>query len=66
MDRETLLACVDDLGSCGVKFNGDFIDTDGTEWEIADVESAVAELEGELSRLRKVLAWAKTAPLAAG
>lgn len=62
MERDSLLACLADLGECGVKFNGSFTEPDGTEYDIDDVEEAIAELRADVAKLEKLIVWAKTMP----
>jgi hypothetical protein len=62
MERDSLLACLADLGECGVKFNGCFTEPDGTEYYLNDVEEAIAELRADVAKLEKLIAWAKTMP----
>lgn len=62
MDRDTLTACLADLDSCGVRMGGEFQDSNGDIWDVADVETALDELRADVNKLRRFLAWAKTIP----
>jgi hypothetical protein len=62
VERETIVACLDNIDGCGVTFSGEFTTPDNDTFDIADVESALAELEHDAKELRKYLTWAKTCP----
>lgn len=63
MDREQLMACIENLTDCGATADGEFLDNDGGRWDVSDVESGIADLLIDVKNMRKVLAWAKLAPL---
>lgn len=64
MDRDDLNTVLSDLGddTLSVKPDGTVCTSDGNEWACEEVAEAVADLEGDLNRLRRVLAWARTGP----
>jgi hypothetical protein len=68
MERDTLLAILDNLEDITVKPNGEVYDENADEIDTDELENAIGELEETIARiaqLRKVLAWAKLAPMRA-
>jgi hypothetical protein len=68
MERDTLLAILDNLEDVVVKTDGTVYDADNDEIDTDELENAIGELEETIARiaqLRKVLAWAKLAPMRA-
>lgn len=64
MDAETFGTILDNLADVSVKADGTILDHNGDEFSPEDIADAIAGFEGKLAELRKILAWAKLAPLA--
>ena len=64
MDRETLLNLIANMeaGEMSVRPNSDLSNSDGDDFGVEEVEEAIDELETTIARLRKIIAWAMTAP----
>jgi hypothetical protein len=68
VERDTLLAILDNLEEVTVKTDGTVYDENADEIDTDELEDAIGELEETIARiaqLRKVLAWAKLAPMRA-
>jgi hypothetical protein len=64
MDRTELMGLLEALAELTLKVDveGLLYDVDDNNHSPEDVEAAIDDLEEELNELRKVLAWAKSAP----
>jgi len=64
MGSEDLLNLITNMefGSMSVRPNSDLSNDDGEDFGVEEVEEALDELETAVTRLRKIIAWAKTAP----
>lgn len=64
MDRDDLLRLVDEMddGARVVGTDGDLWSEDDY-WSVSDVEEQLEALADSLTKLRKVVAWAKLAPM---
>lgn len=52
-----------DAKSLKVDVEGVIYDSDDNNFEVDEVEEAIAEMESDLTKLKAVLVWAKSAPL---
>ena len=64
MDAETFGTILDNLADVSVKADGTILDHNGEELTTDEIADAIAGFEEKLAELRKILAWAKLAPLA--
>ena len=62
MDRDQLLAYLNDLDAVAVTDEGTINDCDNNGYSPEDVEAELASMEEDCERLRKIVAWAKLAP----